>query len=336
MRGEFSDFRKNLLAWYDTQKRALPWRANPDLYKTVVSEFMLQQTQVDTVIPYFERWMRFFPDFAILAQAKETAVLKAWEGLGYYSRARNLHRLAQSIQSEGVPETVEAWRERPGIGPYTAAAISSIAQNQPEPVIDGNVIRVLSRIQNDPTPFKSAAEGQKRLFPMARRMMDPHRPGDYNEAIMELGATVCRKTRPACLMCPVREHCKGLGAGTQEALPVIARKATRKRDIHRLWLVRNDALALYFYPETAKRLGGVAELPELSRNPGSPPLLRRSRGISSEQVREHIHRLNPEHPLACECLSLEAVRFVSFADLDSFTLSGPHRRWVEELMRKVP
>lgn len=336
MRGEFSDFRNNLLAWYDTQKRALPWRADPDLYKTVVSEFMLQQTQVDTVLPYFERWIHAFPDFAALAEAKETAVLKAWEGLGYYARARNLHRLAQSIQSDGIPKTVEAWRERPGIGPYTAAAIASIAQNQPEPVIDGNVIRVLSRLQNDPTPFKSAAEGQKRLLPKARQMMDPHRPGDYNEAIMELGATVCRKAKPACLMCPVREHCEGRAAGTEEALPVLARKSSRKREIHRLWLVRDNALLLYFYPEKAKRLGGMAELPELSRNPGSSPLLRRSRGISAEQVREHIHQLKPDHPLACECLSLDAVRFVSFSDLDAFTLSAPHRRWVEELKRNDP
>ena len=332
MRGDFSVFRGRLLDWFDSHKRELPWRIQPALYKTVVSEFMLQQTQVDTVLPYFERWLKEFPDFETLAAAPEDRVLKLWEGLGYYSRARNLHKLAKSIVESGVPRNAADWHKRPGIGPYTAAAITSIAQNLPEPVIDGNVVRVLSRLENDHQPIQSSAEAQIRFHALAGQLIDPGRPGDYNEALMELGATTCRKARPACLLCPVRDHCSAAAEGTQEALPVIIRKATTRREVHRLWLQKDDRLLLHFYPQSASRLAGLAELPLLREAPGQKPLLSRSRGISSEQIREHIHALPDDHPLAAECLSLPENRLVPLSGLPDISLSAPHKRWIEEVL----
>lgn len=332
MRGDFSVFRKQLLKWFDSHKRSLPWRTDPTLYKTVVSEFMLQQTQVDTVIPYFGRWLEAFPDFEAMARAPEAQVLKLWEGLGYYSRARNLHKLARSIVDEGIPETPAEWRKRPGVGPYTAAAISSIAQNQPEPVIDGNVIRVLARLQDDHQPVTSSTAAQKRFYPLASKLIDRTRPGDFNEALMELGATTCRKARPACLLCPVQKQCLGLLKGTQEALPVIPRKPSKKRELHRLWFVRDNCLLLHFYPDSATRLAGLAELPLIDQPASSKALLSRSRGISSEQIREHIHALPADHPQVINCLSLSETRLVPLDELSHISLSAPHKRWIEEVV----
>lgn len=332
MRGDFSIFRKKLLNWFDDQKRGLPWREDPSLYKTVVSEFMLQQTQVDTVLPYFERWMRAFPDFAALAAAPEAAVMKSWEGLGYYSRARNLHKLAASIVAEGLPASPAEWRRRPGVGPYTAAAISSIAQEIPEPVIDGNVIRVICRLNNDNSPVKSSAEAQKRLHPFASRLIDTKRPGAFNEAVMELGATICRKARPACLMCPVNAHCEARAHGTADSLPVIVRKAATQRHVHRLWLLRDGKVLLQVNPPDARRLAGITELPVLPDKPDGDPVLTRKRGISSEWITEEIHALPAQHPAARHCLSLSTTEWVPLDQLDALSLSGPHRRWIRELV----
>lgn len=333
MRGDFSVFRKRLLDWFDAEKRELPWRTRPTLYKTVVSEFMLQQTQVDTVLPYFSRWLDRFPDFASLARADEQEVLKQWEGLGYYTRARNLHKLARSIVAEGIPDTVEGWLARPGVGPYTAAAIASIAQGIPEPVIDGNVIRVLARLGMDREPLRSAAEGRKRFLPLARGLIDPARPGPFNEAVMELGATVCRKARPACLVCPVREHCLAAGSASPESVPVIQRKPTQRREVARLCLVDNGRLLLHFHAEDATRLAGMAELPPLDGVPEEQPLLVRSRGISSEQIRESIFSLSGDHPLALQCLRDPANKWIPLKEMETITLSGPHRRWVRQLLQ---
>ncbi|MFO7724956.1 MAG: A/G-specific adenine glycosylase [Oceanipulchritudo sp.] len=332
MKVDLPVFRKTLLAWFKEKKRPLPWRVQPSLYRTVVSEFMLQQTQVDTVLPYFDRWMRAFPDFQSLAEAREEKVLKCWEGLGYYSRARNLHKLARSITAEGIPRSAGAWQLRPGIGPYTAAAIASIAQGLSEPVIDGNVIRVLSRLTDDDTPFRSSTEARKRLLPLARAFIDPDHPGAFNEALMELGATVCRKTRPACLLCPVRTFCRARAAGTQDRLPVMVRRPTSKRDLHRLWLRSGEHLLLLFHAESASRLAGLAELPPLPQPPDTSPLLVRSRGISSERVREHIHALEPDSPGASAVVRLPGIRWVPLAELDSIALSAPHKRWIRELL----
>ena len=331
MRGDFSVFRKDLLAWFTDNLRNLPWRNNPSLYGTVVSEFMLQQTQVDTVLPYFDNWLKRFPDFRSLAGASEAEVLKSWEGLGYYSRARNLHKLAKSIVKEGIPGDIEGWLARPGIGPYTAAAIASIAQGVPEPVIDGNVIRVLARITMDSNPIKSAADGRKRFLGLARNLIDPDRPGDYNEAIMELGAVICRKARPMCLICPVKAHCKAAAQGDPESVPVIVRKVARRREVARLWVLQEDKLLLHVNPASANRLAGLAELPELSPFPEGEPIMVKTRGISSEQIKESIFQYPADHPVVIQCLQNPDVTWVPTDELAALSLSAPHRRWIEAL-----
>jgi A/G-specific adenine glycosylase len=333
MRGDFSVFRKDLLAWFAGHKRKLPWRTAPSLYGTVVSEFMLQQTQVDTVLPYFANWLERFPDFRSLAEAREEDVLKQWEGLGYYSRARNLHKLAKSILSDGIPDDVPGWLARPGIGPYTAAAITSIAQGAVEPVIDGNVIRVLARLTMDERPIKSADEGRRRFLQLAGNLIDPLHPGNYNEAVMELGAVVCRKARPLCLLCHVREHCQGTAQGNPETVPVILRKASQKRKISRLWLVDDDKLLLHVHPQDATRLAGLAELPVLEGAPSVDPVMVRSRGISSEQVRESIFQLPLEDPLAQAAAGASGNRWIALRELPHISLSAPHRRWIEALLK---
>src|SRR4051794_37453196 len=165
-------FQHALLAWYRVHQRKLPWRTAPSLYKTVVSEFMLQQTQVKTVLPYFARWLAALPDFPALAAASEEKVLKLWEGLGYYSRARNLHRLAKAIVAlPAPPQTPEAWLDLPGVGPYTAAAITSIALGAPAACVDGNVVRILARLTADATPYRDSASAAKAFSPLATTLL---------------------------------------------------------------------------------------------------------------------------------------------------------------------
>ena len=333
MRGDFSTFRRSLLTWFKQNQRQLPWRSKPSLYRTVISEFMLQQTQVTTVLPYFENWIKRFPGFHALADADEAEVLKHWEGLGYYSRARNLLKLAQSIRDQGIPGSFEQWLERPGIGPYTAAAISSIAQGEVQPVIDGNVIRVLSRIHNDDRPVSSAAEARRRLLPLAMELVDQDQPGTFNEALMELGATVCRKIRPACLICPVRTQCGASHAGTEAGIPVILRKGSQKRSVNRLWLVRDRHLLLHVYPDNATRLAGIAELPELPALPASGRLLlRKKRGISSEIIDESVFSLPGDDPMLEQCRCQRDNWMIPIQSLPGLSISAPHRRWIRILL----
>ncbi|WP_230467296.1 A/G-specific adenine glycosylase [Lujinxingia vulgaris] len=228
--GRVDAFQRALLSWFWRERRELPWRGVGDPYATWVSEIMLQQTQVVTVVDYFQRWMARFPDVAALAAANEEEVLEQWSGLGYYRRARFLHRAAKVIVEEHggeLPSTLEGLRTLPGVGPYTAGAIASIAFGLPAPIVDGNVIRVFARlfaIEGDP---RSTAN-QKSFWGLAEALVDPQNPGDFNEALMELGARVCTPRSPACLLCPVREFCAGFASGEPEALPEVARRSAVK------------------------------------------------------------------------------------------------------------
>lgn len=209
-------FQQSILDWYDANRRDLPWRRTRDPYAVWVSEAMLQQTTVHAVIPFFWRWMQAFPTVHSLAQAREEAVLAAWQGLGYYSRARNLHRAAQIIANDGWPATVEQWRSLPGVGDYTAGAVASIAQGLPAALVDGNVERVYARISADP----AAGSGLKRAaWDWARGNLVAERPGDWNQALMELGATVCMPRTPACGRCPVSVHCLAQKGGNVADFP---------------------------------------------------------------------------------------------------------------------
>lgn len=333
------DFRAALLAWYDESKRDLPWRGSPSLYKTVVSEFMLQQTRVSTVLPYFERWLKSFPDFATLAAAPEEAVLKAWEGLGYYSRARNLRRLAAELVAlPEVPEEPAAWERFPGVGPYVAAAVTSITFGAPAAVADGNVVRVLTRLLTHDEEFRDGATAQRKLRPLAQTLLSPERPGDYNQAVMELGATVCHRRSPLCAVCPVLSFCRAGSRGDAEAFPVLAKRKTERVTTRRLWITRGGALLLHETPADSKRLSGLLELPRPEDLPEdlrprldrTSHLVTKRRAIANQNIEEPIHRANlpPNAELPPDC----TLRFVPFDELPEVTLSGPHRKWVEELL----
>ncbi len=210
---------KKLLAWYDRHRRALPWRERPEPYRVWISEVMLQQTQVATATPYFERFVARFPSVEALAAAEETEVLALWSGLGYYRRARQLLAAArQVVAAGGLPREARRLEELPGIGPYTAAAIASIAFGEAVPVLDGNVARVLARRLADPAD-PAGATTRRRLLAAARELLDPARPGDSNQALMELGATLCTPRAPRCPACPLATGCRARVAGRPEAYP---------------------------------------------------------------------------------------------------------------------
>ncbi|MCM2321970.1 MAG: A/G-specific adenine glycosylase [Oligoflexia bacterium] len=216
-----SESLQSLAWWFDRQKRVLPWRDRPTVYRVWISEIMLQQTQVATVVPYFERFLGRFPSVEALAEAPESEVLRLWAGLGYYSRARNLKRAAEAIVAEGrFPHDRAGWLELPGIGEYTAGAILSIALDQPEAILDGNVERVLSRVfrvERDAL-FKATLWKRSRSWVRAGARAGI-RPGVLNQALMELGATLCARGRPRCEACPLARVCRARKAGRQAEYP---------------------------------------------------------------------------------------------------------------------
>ncbi len=224
-RAQIRKFQQSLLDWFEVAKRDLPWRRNRNPYVIWVSEIMLQQTQVATVVPYFERWLRKYPSIATLAKARESDVLKAWEGLGYYSRARNLMRGAQRIMARHagkLPSTVEELLQIPGIGRYTAGAIASLAFDQAEPALDGNVMRVLCRVWDlAGDPRKPPL--QPRLWSMARQLATDTDPARLNEGLMELGALVCTAQIPKCPACPLQRQCRAYARCRVEQRPQIVR-----------------------------------------------------------------------------------------------------------------
>ena len=224
-----NSFTKQLLKWYAENKRDLPWRATKDPYSILVSEIMLQQTQVDRVKDYFTRWLAVFPDISSLAEADEEKIFKHWEGLGYYARARNLHRAVKLLHKSKrqIPENRDELLSLPGIGPYTAAAVLSIAFNKDEPLVDANVERVLARYFDVSDPIKSK-KAQQVFWLKARDLLPPGQAGEYNQAMMELGALVCLKKNPKCESCPVNSGCKAYILGLTNERPV---SAVRKKTI---------------------------------------------------------------------------------------------------------
>ena len=328
-------FAAALALWYRDEARPLPWREAPSLYKTVVSEFMLQQTQVKTVLPYFARWLGALPDFAALAGASETKVLKLWEGLGYYSRARNLQRLAQALVSQAeIPQSPEAWQELPGVGPYTAAAVTSIAFGVPTACVDGNVVRILARLTADGRAFRDSASAAKLLAPLAQALMPAVAPGDHNQAMMELGATICLRQNPLCSACPVLAFCAAGQRGNPEDYPRLAARKIERQVVTRVWCERGGSLLLHRAQAGARRLAGQHELPTAAQAgltdaaAGRGRLLaRKKRAITRFQIVESIYAAPPPRRLPA------GLVWAPLAELDALVLSGPHRRWVGEILR---
>ncbi|MHC5226882.1 A/G-specific adenine glycosylase [Enterococcus sp. LJL99] len=230
-----NSFQKDFITWYEKEKRNLPWRVNLDPYRIWISEIMLQQTRVDTVIDYYYRFMEWFPTIQALAEAPEDKLLKAWEGLGYYSRARNLKIAAQQIMSEfngKMPETITEIRQLKGIGPYTAGAIGSIAFQLPEPAIDGNVMRVVSRLFEISDDIAKASS--RKIFEQAMyQIIDQKRPGDFNQALMDLGSSICTPTSPKCEKCPIQSYCLSYKNNTMTDFPVKSKKV-KPKDVYYL------------------------------------------------------------------------------------------------------
>jgi A/G-specific adenine glycosylase len=258
------NFAAALIEWYERNARDLPWRRTRDPYRIWVSEIMLQQTRVETVVPYYHRFLVKYPSVAALASANEQELLAAWAGLGYYSRARNMQRAAGKIVEGGgeFPCTYETIRALPGIGDYTAAAIASLAYGLPHAVLDGNVMRVMARITGDHGDIGSQIT-RSRLQAAASARLVGAQPGPFNQAVMELGATVCIPRDPRCLVCPVQRYCEAFAQGCQRDLPVKRSKGLRKeRDVTLLVVRRGARVLLWQQPPGSVRLSGFWELPE--------------------------------------------------------------------------
>jgi len=265
--------RDKLLGWYEINKRDLPWRRRGGAYAVLVSEMMLQQTGVETVIRYYEPFLRRFPDVYALAAADEQAVLACWKGLGYYSRARSLHRIAKIVTEEyggEFPQTAQGWLAMPGVGPYIAGAVMSIAYGKPYPAVDGNVLRVVSRafaLREDITRPSARREAEARV----RAMMTDKNAGDLTQALMELGALVCRPSSPGCTDCPWNEDCKARKLGIENELPV--KKPRGKARTVALWaaLVETEDKVLLCYRGSERLLGRLWGLPVAEKREGAAP-----------------------------------------------------------------
>lgn len=260
MNPDLDRLRADLLSFYDRRRRDLPWRGESDPYRILVSEVMLQQTRVDTVMGYYEPWLERFPDVEALATADEADVLKAWEGLGYYRRARNLHAAAREVRERfdgRIPTTVEELRALPGVGEYTAGAVASIAFDHVTPAVDGNVRRVLARWHDVPDPTA------RWLRDIAGALVDEDRPGDWNQALMELGATICMPRGARCEVCPVAWACAARAAGTVDDRPARKAKPAPREAVYALAVLQApDGSVLLERRPADGLLGGMWAFPE--------------------------------------------------------------------------
>ena len=350
MRGSSSGFSRRLLAWYIQHQRALPWRQPPPLdpYLVLVSEAMLQQTQVATVIPYFQRFIARFPTVQSLAESDEQEVLRLWQGLGYYTRARNLRAAAKTIVekcSGAVPSTVQDLLSLPGVGRYTAGAVASIAFGQRAPILDGNVARVLCRldcVRDDPREPAT----RELLWSRAAQVLPKARTGDFNSALMELGALVCTPRSPQCLLCPVRGHCEAAAAGVQEQVPVVRKRKPTPMFHRHVLCVRHGERYLIEQRPPRGRWAGMWQFVtvEATGTPVSSGLLRSHLSLRTSTPR-HLgqvlhaltHRRYTFEVYACEAkaaaLSKEGAerRWVSVSEIAQFPLPRPHARIIEML-----
>ena len=331
-----------LLNWYRQHGRSLPWRGHPDSYAIWVSEIMLQQTRVEAVIPYFEKWMNLFPTIQALAEASEQEVLNAWEGLGYYSRARNLHNAAKIVHEQfhsELPRDLDALRNLPGIGRYTVGAIASIAFGMDEPTLDGNLRRVFARLFDVSEPADSPA-GEKTLWDLAREHLPKGHAGDYNQALMDLGATICLPKNPRCLLCPLMEICQARSNGTQEQRPVLKPRKETPQYIHAAGVIVKDDKVLLAKRPSKGLLGGMWEFPNgrVNREPAEELesaleagyRLKVQKGEALGVVQHaYTHFRVTVHAYRCELVSMsneDGLKWVSCSALDDYPMGKVDRQ----------
>ena len=331
-----------LLSWYRQHGRTLPWRGHPDPYAVWVSEIMLQQTRVETVIPYFEKWMHQFPTVRDLAEASEQDVLNVWEGLGYYSRARNLHKAAKIVvekYSGELPRDLKALRELPGIGRYTVGAIASIAFNMDEPTLDGNLRRVFARLFDVSEPADSTT-GEKILWGLAAEQLPQGQAGDYNQALMDLGATICLPKNPRCLICPLMEICEARINGTQEERPVLKPKKEVPHYVYAAGVIIQDGNVLLSKRPSRGLLGGMWEFPngkvegrstdelEFALKTGYQLEVQRNESLGIVQ-HAYTHFRVTVHAFRCELVSISEsnnLKWVKVQELENYPMGKVDRQ----------
>lgn len=342
---------KALLDWYEATKRDLPWRRTRDPYAIWVSEVMLQQTRVETVIPYWERFLERFPTIEALADAPEPDVLKLWEGLGYYSRVRNLQKAAQVVKERHhgiVPDTLDEMRDLPGVGPYTAGAVQSIAYDRDVPAVDGNVFRVLSRlylIEDDIMKPKT----RKIFEDLAEFLIPEGRAASFNQGLMELGARICIPKKPRCGTCPVQEHCKGFAEGVAEELPVKEKKKPPRPVDMTAAILRDGERVLIRRRPDKGLLASLWEFPGGERIEGESlerslaTHLREDLGLTVEALHlyaqvehtfSHLHWTMRVYECALRSGLVrvtEDVRWVALADLEHYAFPVAHQKVVKQL-----
>ena len=326
MERDLSGFRTALTDWFRAQARDLPWRRNRHPYAVLVSELMLQQTQVATVVPYFEKWMVRFPDAATLAAAPEAEVMRLWQGLGYYSRARTLQKAAQKIVADhqgAFPRALEAIQALPGVGRYTAAAIATFAFDQPLPPVDGNLIRVIARLTDfwEPVDRTDALES---IWEAATRWQPSgDGAGLFNEALMELGALICTPRSPSCLICPVHRFC---AAQQPEQLPVKKPRPKIERMIEECaWVVRGGEVLME--QQTGKRWRGLWKLPPLAEPHQGAPLVEMVYPFTNHRVELSVY------PASAPLWVPENQTWIALEDLEAVPMTAPHRRALRKLLK---
>jgi A/G-specific adenine glycosylase len=339
-----------LLTWYRQHGRTLPWRRHPDPYAVWVSEIMLQQTRVETVIPYFEIWMKLFPTIDKLSKASENDVLNAWEGLGYYSRARNLHKAAKIVSEKyngELPKNLEELRALPGIGRYTVGAIASMAFGMDEPTLDGNLRRVFARVFDITEPADSVT-GEKILWGLAANYLPEGEAGDYNQALMDLGATICLPRNPHCLICPLTSICKARQAGTQEQRPVLKAKKPTPHYVSAAGVIIRRGRVLLAQRPSKGLLGGMWEFPN-GRVDGNPArklanALRIGYGIKIQKKEAlgivnhaYSHFSVEVHPYICELITMsknENLHWIKVSELENYPMGRIDRQIAGQAEKK--
>jgi A/G-specific adenine glycosylase len=318
------NFQFTLLRWYRRHGRALPWRQTRDPYAILVSEFMLQQTQVAAVIPYYNEWLRRFPDFAALAQAPESDILHAWQGLGYYARARNLHAVAKTVQHRHggrFPRDLAPIRELPGIGRYTANAVATFAFDQPVPIVETNTARVLARLFDFHSPIDRAA-GREELWERARTLVPRYSARIYNSALVDLGALICSPRQPKCTICPVKKFCR---AKDPETLPIKkARPPTVRLTEHHAFIARQKTILLQ---QANHRWRGMWILPPLQRRSANQrPVYRSIFPFTNHRVALNVYALRRKK------IANRSQRWIGVDSLDTIAVPSPHRRALQILL----